>query len=716
VGYDITSALTVYGGGYYFDHSNVKSIAGPKFRATYTFYRSNTHRLLRLFDRIRLEGLISHDSVRGTSWLAGIRFSFGLSAHATNPTIGVARHMVDPIRRDLNVISNNFNNLSLPYRIDGDNVTVDLVSNASGRTINDAVDGVDTAAEVIIVRGDHAATAGTNLELGSRDLDITGGEYSFKTGGHSYTVSNSSGSKATLTSASGEDLFDLSGGTSDIVLENISLMSADDDTFAVINSGGDSIGQVTVNHVTSTAPIDFKLTQTSATGEIIFKNNTLNLTDSMAIDGDVSQFAGVIFMLDDASQQLDVSNFSYNKINLLNRAGDSTDVNGLYVSGVGGQSVEFSSGMSSNRIKVNNNDIGGAVDAIGFYSNNVLFDESVIDNTFMASGNGQIGTGWLSESSSDLTIQTSLSRNKFEASDNIQFGYGWYTQGSVIVQNDLKYNTFTVSGNGSFGTGGSGWFSEDSVSITGSMCFNTLNASHNGGDAYGWRVGNSVSISNGIYNNNFRALYNDGDAYAWSNGTSDTLTIVGDMYDNTFNASYNTYYGYGWTNNDIDISNDFRDNTFIALQNGESGGEGYGWFSAGGGGTISISGDMRNNIFRVSDVDGGTNNEYGWQDISNVAIAGAVKNNVMRINGNANTFGFEFEVNTGETVEFGEAVTGNSLLINGNSSGDYGFELNTNGGNGTIDFNGNSSEAELIQLNYNAGVNDNGGANINYNG
>ncbi len=74
IGFDLTRNLTIYGGGYYFNHSAIKSIVGPKFRATYTFYRPTTGRLLKLFDRIRLEGLISHDSVIGTSWLAGIRF------------------------------------------------------------------------------------------------------------------------------------------------------------------------------------------------------------------------------------------------------------------------------------------------------------------------------------------------------------------------------------------------------------------------------------------------------------------------------------------------------------------------------------------------------------------------------------------------------------------------------------------------------------------
>jgi hypothetical protein len=76
VGVDINRELTVYAGGYYFDHGDARRITGPKLRATYTFYHSPSHWFLNIFDRIRVEGLLSHDSVRGTSWMAGIRFRF----------------------------------------------------------------------------------------------------------------------------------------------------------------------------------------------------------------------------------------------------------------------------------------------------------------------------------------------------------------------------------------------------------------------------------------------------------------------------------------------------------------------------------------------------------------------------------------------------------------------------------------------------------------
>jgi hypothetical protein len=96
IGLNITHGLTIYAGGYYFHHSGFNTISGPKFRATYTFYCSNTHRLFGLFDRVRFEGLITHDKPRGTSWLLGARFTFGLTKYP-NQFFGVLRYMPDPI-------------------------------------------------------------------------------------------------------------------------------------------------------------------------------------------------------------------------------------------------------------------------------------------------------------------------------------------------------------------------------------------------------------------------------------------------------------------------------------------------------------------------------------------------------------------------------------------------------------------------------------------
>jgi hypothetical protein len=210
IGYDFTHNLTLYGGGYYFDHADAKSIAGPKLRATYTFYRSQANRLLKLFDRIRLEGLVSHDSVRGTSWLFGLRFTFGLGRDF-NPTQGVVRHMTDPIRRDLNVVSTGLNTAPEFYMTDGHRTRVDLITANDDRTIDNAVNPASgTAADIIGVNGNRSVANDQALSLGSRNLTITGGKYQFTANGHLYTITTV-GNNGTLTAASGENLFELNG-------------------------------------------------------------------------------------------------------------------------------------------------------------------------------------------------------------------------------------------------------------------------------------------------------------------------------------------------------------------------------------------------------------------------------------------------------------------------------------------------------------------------
>jgi len=315
VGYDLTPHLTTYLGGYYFDHSDAPYIRGAKFRATYTLYRSAAHRLLYLFDRIRLEGLISNDSIRGTSWLFGLRFTFGLSTSTThsNPTVGVMRHMTDPIRRDLNVVTEGFNDPTEFYLINGRRARVDLVSATSGQSIDDAVSG---NADIIGVRGTH--TADDVLILGDRDLTITGGRYDFVFKGHPYSISGV-GENGSLTSAgSDSNLFTLedASGSHNVTLEHLTMNSADDTGFA-LQTDGNTFGNVVVDYVTTDMPFDFALTTTDTSGQVTFTHNELDLQNSTAFDGNVDDFGGVIFYTDDDSQQLNILDFSDNTISLV---------------------------------------------------------------------------------------------------------------------------------------------------------------------------------------------------------------------------------------------------------------------------------------------------------------------------------------------------------------------------------------------------------------
>jgi hypothetical protein len=502
IGYDVTSSFTLYGGGYYFDHSDAKSIIGPKLRATYTIYRSNTHRLLKLFDRIRLEGLVSHDSVRGTSWMAGLRFTFGLVSNRSNPTTGVARHMVDPIRRDLNVISEAFNTSPQPYTVDGQKVLVDVVSNTSGRTIDDAVTG---EADIISVSGTH--TANDVLTVGDRELTITGGRTMFSVGGHVYTL-GSFGQRGRLTSADNVDLFQVDG-TSNITLEHLTLLSSTDDGLAV-NNQGSSFGHVTINDVFSNVPFAFPLasSETGASGKVTFTNNTLELaSDSTAFNSDIAtEFVGVGFAIQDTSgsQLLIVDNFFGNKIEILNRTATigTGDTYAVCVQGQEGSSVIFANGMFSNEVTINNTTGTSIVDGYALYTGNVMFSAGVTQNEFTSSTNDNDGYAW--GVNDPILVIGNVSNNVFDASDNSDDGYGWNIQGisntDTVIRGNVSYNDFTASNN----TGGSGYAlaMRDNITITGNLNNNTFTTSNNDNVGWGFYISTDTIMIQGNINNN----------------------------------------------------------------------------------------------------------------------------------------------------------------------------------------------------------------------
>jgi len=227
LGWDITHGLTVYGGGYYFHHSGFTTVAGPKLRATYTFYRTNRHRLLGLFDRIRFEGLVTHDTPRGTSWFAGIRFTIGL-AKQPNPTFGVIRHMADPLRRDINGVSEAFNTEDFLRDSNGDKVNVDR-ADGSNITIDNAVS--DTTAEIVGVIGEQ--TPSSILDVGDHALTITGGIYNFTIGNHTYGVQ--AGDNGSITSAVLDPIIEMTG-TNDVNIEHLTLSvdSSGDNAIAIV--------------------------------------------------------------------------------------------------------------------------------------------------------------------------------------------------------------------------------------------------------------------------------------------------------------------------------------------------------------------------------------------------------------------------------------------------------------------------------------------------
>lgn len=107
VGYNLSQDVFAYLGGYYFHKSGQDTVAGPRATLQYARYPATGP-----ISRVAFDVGVQHDTPRGTMAFANITLSFALlGQHDTmDRPQGVARHMIDPIRRDPNVIT-QYNNV-----------------------------------------------------------------------------------------------------------------------------------------------------------------------------------------------------------------------------------------------------------------------------------------------------------------------------------------------------------------------------------------------------------------------------------------------------------------------------------------------------------------------------------------------------------------------------------------------------------------------------
>jgi hypothetical protein len=582
MGYAITPNLTLYGGGYYFDHADAKSIAGPKFRATYTFYRSQSHRLLKLFDRIRLEGLISHDSVRGTSWMAGLRFRFGLSKHP-NPTTGVARHMTDPIRRDLNVVSENFNDPSEFYKIDDRRARVDLVSNSSGRSIDEAVDGSSANADIIGVVGDQ--TAALSLSLGLRAMTITGGKHAFSVNGHPYTVYNV-GQNGSVMAAAGEATFNLVPDAEAVTLEHLGLL-ADDDQFALTNNNAGTYGSfahLTIHDVTSNAPILLKLTDDdeNATGSLTFTNNTITLTNSSATDSDAGDGEGGIMGLGllvtgTNDQQLIVSTFNSNQIEMTN-TDQGSNLFALDVESHSDNPVRFTHGMKNNTLIIaDGNDSDTSKLIAGFYIENMKMTNNFANNQIQMNGysdqslQDSMSGIWIGITSDGFEINAgNFQHNNIAVTNLTASGLGINIQNNMLISGNFSGNRLSSTGNG---TNGYPIYTTNTpdLEIGGNFSNNTVIASNNVNVGRGYTGDANLTIMGNFDSNTFTAEYNDNGGVGFLYNGSTPMFVGKDFAYNVFTAKYNVTTGCAMSAMGVTVKNDFHDNHFISAYNSSNG-------------------------------------------------------------------------------------------------------------------------------------------------
>lgn len=261
VGYTPTQFkhFTGYLGAYYFNASEVPTVAGPRARITYdmpwAFNGSNPA------NHLTLETLLQHDNVRGTQWGAGVRLSFGFGGAKNANLQGLERHMLDYVVRDYKIISGG--NSEAPQQLlrkpDGSPVQVMLANDVN--SLNKAINGAD----VIFV---HGKISGLNTITLKPDQYLTGGSYSFGDGKvlkifSGGTLSNQ-GSNATLIQV-----------TQNNTVRDLNLQV--DANQASIANNGQTVGQLFIDNINSNGGMHFAINDQSTNSTISLSNNKINL-------------------------------------------------------------------------------------------------------------------------------------------------------------------------------------------------------------------------------------------------------------------------------------------------------------------------------------------------------------------------------------------------------------------------------------------------------
>lgn len=104
VGYEFIDGLVGYVGGYYFKAADADKVCGPKARLAYD-WSAKSGRILGVFDKIGLEAAVKRDKPRGTAFYLSANFRIGLLPDGNSKLQGIYRHMVDPVRRDIDIVA-----------------------------------------------------------------------------------------------------------------------------------------------------------------------------------------------------------------------------------------------------------------------------------------------------------------------------------------------------------------------------------------------------------------------------------------------------------------------------------------------------------------------------------------------------------------------------------------------------------------------------------
>ncbi len=250
-----SNQLWVYAGGYRFDAPDMRTVEGPRLRFEYEIGDVTVaDRNLRL----RLSGEYEHDDVRGTQYFAGIRIGIPLddsgSSENTSKLTPLERHMVDPVQRDVDIVTNTGNPKTEAAINTYNNEVVSGVTkvNASTSNIASAVTSAGTNSIVVFDGSNGTITlpSSTSINMVNGQTLLGGGSSLLLRGANSgvQTVYYAPGSAPTL--------------TGNVSFTSSSLINLADST--VIKGLTVAISGVpSARGISSTGAVNFTLTDTS---------------------------------------------------------------------------------------------------------------------------------------------------------------------------------------------------------------------------------------------------------------------------------------------------------------------------------------------------------------------------------------------------------------------------------------------------------------------
>ncbi len=254
-----TKQLRVYLGGYDFEGSGVRSVAGPRGRIDLT-----VHEVPHLWSgsRLEIETEVQHDGPRGTQAFAllSLRIPLQIFASAAPSSLTpMERRMTDPIVRDVDVVS-EAHTVATPtitetatQTASGSALTVLSSSSTSGAALPGAVAAAG-ANSTVILSGSFTTSATLALQSGQTVM-----------GGGSLAVKTPSGRTATLTTPSASITGNLGGANWTVAMANNSTLSG-----------------MVINNTDTTNANSLDVEASGVSGAKII-NNTLNATETGAL-------------------------------------------------------------------------------------------------------------------------------------------------------------------------------------------------------------------------------------------------------------------------------------------------------------------------------------------------------------------------------------------------------------------------------------------------